>query len=85
MHYSFSELLTPRKRRNTEVSHFGNLENKQKMRGVHRLHHMHENPRKYVGFPFCPPNCPPKNESIVSNPSCKSVDGLFDFSCMGVV
>jgi len=38
MHYSFSELPTFRKRRNIEVSHFGNLKNKQKMRGVHRLH-----------------------------------------------
>ena len=28
---------------------------------------------------------PRKNESIVSNPFRISVDGLFDFSCMGVV
>ena len=58
MHYSFSELPTPRKRRNIEVSHFGNLKNKQKMRGVHRLHQLnmrifkvkksHEKSRRYV-------------------------------------
>jgi len=58
MHYSFSELPTSRKRRNIEVSHFGNLENKQKMRGVHRLHQLnmrifkvkksHEKSRRYV-------------------------------------